>query len=99
MTDLDWQLEICEAFIAGAVGLGIPRNPDYNGASQPGVGYPSVVSDELKVHGLQNLRVIDASVMPNMPSANTYSATMVIAEKGSDLIRGKAAPAPVALSA
>jgi choline dehydrogenase-like flavoprotein len=36
--DLDWQREICEAFIAGAVGLGIPRNPDYNGASQPGVG-------------------------------------------------------------
>jgi hypothetical protein len=32
-----------------------------------------------------------------MPSANTYSATMVVAEKGSDLIRGKAAPAPAAL--
>jgi choline dehydrogenase len=59
----------------------------------------SVVSDELKVHGVQNLRVIDASVMPSMPSANTYSATMAIAEKGSDLIRGKAAPAPVALPA
>jgi choline dehydrogenase len=57
----------------------------------------SVVSDELGVHGLQNLRVIDASVMPSMPSANTYSATMVVAEKGSDLIRGKAAPTPVAL--
>lgn len=58
-----------------------------------------MVSDELKVHGLQNLRVIDASVMPSMPSANTCSATMVIAEKGSDLIRGKAAPVPVALTA
>ena len=58
-----------------------------------------MVSDQLKVHGLQNLRVIDASVMPSMPSANTYSATMVIAEKGSDLIRGKAAPAPVKLPA
>ena len=58
----------------------------------------SVVSDELKVHGLQSLRVIDASVMPSMPSANTYSATMVIAEKGSDMIRGKAAPAAVALA-
>jgi choline dehydrogenase len=57
----------------------------------------TVVSDELKVHGLENLRVIDASVMPNIPSANTYSATMVIAEKGSDLIRGKAAPAAVVL--
>jgi choline dehydrogenase len=60
----------------------------------PATDKSSVVSDELKVHGLQNLRVIDASVMPSMPSANTYSATMVIAEKGSDLIRGKAAPAP-----
>jgi choline dehydrogenase len=58
----------------------------------------TVVSDELKVHGLQNLRVIDASVMPNIPSANTYSATMVIAEKGSDLIRGRQAPAPVLLA-
>ena len=65
----------------------------------PAADKSSVVSDELKVHGMQNLRVIDASVMPSMPSANTYSATMVIAEKGSDLIRGKAAPAPVALPA
>ena len=39
VTDLDWPHEICEAFIAGAVGLGIPRNRDYNGAAQPGVGY------------------------------------------------------------
>jgi choline dehydrogenase len=58
-----------------------------------------VVSDRLEVQGVENLRVIDASVMPSMPSANTYSATMVIAEKGSDMIRGKAAPAPVALPA
>jgi choline dehydrogenase len=63
----------------------------------PAIDKSTVVSDELKVHGLQNLRVIDASVMPSMPSANTYSATMVIAEKGSDLIRGKAAPLPVVL--
>jgi choline dehydrogenase len=59
----------------------------------------TVVSDELKVHGLENLRVIDASVMPSMPSANTYSSTMVIAEKGSDMIRGRAAPAAVNLPA
>jgi choline dehydrogenase len=57
----------------------------------------TVVNDQLKVHGLESLRVIDASVMPSMPSANTYSSTMVIAEKGSDLIRGKAAPAPAVL--
>ena len=63
----------------------------------PAADKSSVVSGELKVHGLQNLRVIDASVMTSMPSANTYSSTMVIAERGSDMIRGKAAPAPVAL--
>jgi choline dehydrogenase len=55
----------------------------------------SVVDDELRVHGLQGLRVVDASVMPSMPSANTYSSTMMIAEKASDMIRGKRALAPV----
>ncbi len=55
----------------------------------------SVVSDELLVHGLQGLRVVDASIMPNMPSANTYSSTMMIAEKASDMIRGRQPLAPV----
>jgi choline dehydrogenase len=39
ITDMDWLNPVSEAFIAGAVGLGIPRNPDYNGGSQEGVGY------------------------------------------------------------
>ena len=50
----------------------------------------SVVDDQLRVHGLQGLRVIDASIMPSMPSANTYASTMMIAEKGADLLRGSA---------
>lgn len=39
VTDIDWFHPLCEAFIAGAQTLGIPRNPDYNGAAQAGVGY------------------------------------------------------------
>ncbi|MCA8929474.1 MAG: GMC family oxidoreductase N-terminal domain-containing protein [Alphaproteobacteria bacterium] len=39
VTDTPWKHELCEAFIEGAVGMGIPRNPDYNGESQDGVGY------------------------------------------------------------
>ena len=55
----------------------------------------SVVDDTLRVHGLQGLRVVDASIMPNMPSANTYCSTMMIAEKASDMIRGRPPLAPV----
>jgi choline dehydrogenase len=55
----------------------------------------AVVDDELRVHGMQGLRVVDASIMPSMPSANTYSSTMMIAEKASDMIRGRQPLAPV----
>jgi len=51
----------------------------------------AVVDDQLRVHGLEGLRVIDASVMPMMLSANLNAATMMIGEKGADMIRGKSA--------
>ena len=62
----------------------------------PAADPTAVVDDRLLVHGMEGLRVVDASVMPNMPSANTYATTLMIAEKAADMIRGRSVPAEAA---
>jgi len=52
-----------------------------------GIDKDAVVDANLKLNGVENLRVADASIMPTMPSGNTNAATLMIAEKASDLIK------------
>lgn len=52
-----------------------------------GSGNDAVVDAELRVHGLRNLRVVDASVMPQITSANTNLPTIMLAERAADLVQ------------
>ena len=56
------------------------------GTLKMGIDKMAVVDENLKVHGLENIRVVDASVMPEIPSANLNAPTLMIAEKASNII-------------
>ena len=60
-----------------------------------GIGDDAVVDGQLKVHGIDGLRVVDASIMPGIVTGNTHAATLMIAEKAADLITGNPPLAPL----
>ena len=64
------------------------------GSCAMGYGEMDVVDDQGRVHGLQRLRVVDASIMPQITTGNLNAPTVMIAEKMSDIIRGRAPLAP-----
>jgi choline dehydrogenase len=59
------------------------------GTCKMGRDAEAVVDSELRVHGVERLRIVDASIMPTVPGGNTNAPTMMIAEKAADLILGR----------
>jgi choline dehydrogenase len=67
-------------------------NPYYHATStcRIGTARDGVVDNELRVHGVDGLRIVDASVMPAIPPANPNATVLAIAERAAELIAGRA---------
>ena len=77
-----------EAYIRATAG--VTQHPV--GTCSMAAGPGRVVDAELRVQGIDGLRVADASIMPTVPGGNTYGAVLMIAERAADLIRGRCLP-------
>jgi len=69
------------------------------GTCRMGEDEDAVVDPQLRVNGIEGLRVIDASVMPTVPRGNTNAPTIALAERAADLIRGRVAAGAAAQDA
>jgi choline dehydrogenase len=66
---------------------GVTQHPV--GTCSMAAGPMRVVDEQLRVRGIEGLRVVDASVMPTVPGGNTYGAVLMVAERAADFIRGR----------